>query len=55
MHALCRESTMAFTKPEEKIVMQGYMDTSAMFMINEGFCKVHIEDKTLSSKKTEDV
>ena len=46
---------MAFAKPEEKIVVQGYIDSSAMFMINEGFCKVHIEDNNLSSQKTEDI
>ena len=46
---------MVYTKPEEKIVVQGYRDTDGMFMINEGFCKVHIdEDKTRANEKQED-
>ena len=42
---------MIFSSPEEKIVVQGYRDTSGMYMINDGFCKVHIDDKSHSNQK----
>ena len=55
VYALCRECAMTFWKPEEKIVVQGYRDTDGMYMISDGFCKVHIEDKSPETKKLEDI
>ena len=55
VHALCKECMMTFAKPEEKIVVQGYRDTDGMYMISDGFCKVHLEDRSPKTKKLEDI
>ena len=45
---------MVFKAPEQKIVVQGYRDTDGMYMISDGFCKVHLTDKDPHTKKFED-
>ena len=54
MMALCQECKITFVKPEEKIVTQGYRETKGMFLINDGFCKVHVTDKSSTNGKMQD-
>ena len=36
-------------------MVQGYRDTGGMYLISDGFCKVHMEDKSPVTKKLEDI
>lgn len=49
--ALCKDCKITFVKPEEKIVTQGYRDTDGMYIINDGFCRVHVTDKSPTTGK----
>ena len=35
-------------------MVQGYRDTDGMYLINDGFCRVHVCDKQQASGKLED-
>ena len=55
MAALCRDCKITFVKPEEKIITQGYRETDGMYLINDGFCRVHIYDKSPTNNRMQDI
>ena len=54
VYALCKDCKITFVEPEEKIIVQGYRDTEGMYLINDGFCRVHVCDKNTASGKMQD-
>ena len=55
--SLCRNCLIIFVAPEERIITQGHRETDGMYLINDGFCKVHIwaKDPEKKSNKCEDI
>ena len=57
VNSLCRNCIIHFVIPEERIITQGHRETDGMYLINDGFCKVHIwaKDPDKKSNKPEDI
>ena len=54
VNSLCRNCIIHFVIPEERIITQGHRETDGMYLINDGFCKVHIFGRGEKSPKVED-
>ena len=46
---------MDFHEPDQKVILQGYRETDAMYLISQGSCKVSIFDRNEKTGKMTDI